>query len=137
MLEKTKKPLIEATGGIHIGESFMKSFQASWPFGKIEIYEDIIVLKVQYTPNFILELFKLAGKLPGMIGAHKEIPKEIHLQDNEIKGYKEKDAKIMGYGITFIHTNNQYPPFLQIWISKNKAKEVIGYLNNKGIFKMG
>ena len=63
MLEKTKKPLIEATGGIHIGESFMKSYQATWPFAKIEIYDDIIMLKLQYTPNFILKLFELFGIL--------------------------------------------------------------------------
>ncbi len=37
-----QKPIIEAMGGIHIGRSFMKSFQASWPFGKIEVYQDYI-----------------------------------------------------------------------------------------------
>ena len=136
MSKQFKKSLIKATGGIHIGHSFMKSFQASWPFGRIDVYDDRIVLKVQYIPNFILKLFKAFGRLSRpTIGSYKDVPKEIYLQYDEIKGYKEGDAKILGYGITFVHTNNQYPPFLQVWISKNKAKEIIGYLNNKRIFK--
>ncbi len=135
-MEQFKKPIIEATGGIHIGKTFMMSFQASWPFGKIEIYQDSVILKVQYIPNFILHLFQLAGKFPGMMGAYKDIPKEIKISYPDIRGYKEKNAWIMGYGVTIIHNNNQYAPFLQVWISKNKAKKIISYLNNKGIYKI-
>ena len=134
-MKQFNKPIIEATGGIHIGKTFVRSFQASWPFGKIEIYQDNIVLKVQYVPSLILRLFQLVGKLPGMVGSYKKIPKVIQLQYNEIKGYKEKDLSIGGYGITIIHTNDQQAPFLQVWILKNKAEEIINYLNNKGIYK--
>lgn len=120
---KNKKPLIEATGGIHIGKNFFESFQASWPFGKIEVYEDMVVLKVQYIPDFILKIFEWSAKFPGpTIGSYKEIPKEIYLRYNEIRGYKERDMKIMGYGITFVHRNNKYPPFLQIWVSKKRLR---------------
>ncbi|MCK5477115.1 MAG: hypothetical protein KAI55_04300 [Candidatus Aenigmarchaeota archaeon] len=134
-MEQFEKPIVEATGGIHIGETFVKSFQASWPFGKIEIYQDSIVLKVQYVPNFILLFFQWIGKFFGMLGAYKDISKEIKLVYTDIKGYNEKNAWIMGYGITIIHTNKQYAPFLQVWISKNKAKTIIGHFNNRGIHK--
>jgi len=85
-MEQFEKPMIEATGGIHIGETFMRSFQASWPFGKIEIYQDNIILKIQYIPNFILRLFQLANKSLGIMGEHKTILKEIKLS----KGIKKK-----------------------------------------------
>ena len=134
-MEQFEKPIVEATGGIHIGETFVKSFQASWPFGKIEIYQDSIVLKVQYVPNFILLFFQWIGKFFGMLGAYKDISKEIKLVYTDIKGYNEKNAWIMGYGITIIHTNKQYAPFLQVWISKNKAKTIISHFNNRGIHK--
>ena len=136
-MEQFEKPIIEATGGIHIGVSFIRSFQASWPLGKIEIYQDYLILRVQYVPNFILCFFQLIGKFPGMMGAYKNIPKEIKLTYANIKGYKEKNAWIGGYGITINHTDNQQAPFLQVWISKSKAKNIISFLNNNGIYKQG
>jgi len=45
-MEQFEKPIIEATGGIHIGKNFMMSFQASWPFGKIKIYQNHIILRL-------------------------------------------------------------------------------------------
>ena len=126
-MKQFKKPIIKATGSIHIGETFMMSLQASWPFGKIEIYQDHIFLRVQYIPNLILYLFQL------LIG--ENISKGIRLSYSDISGYKEKNAWIMGYGITIIHVDNQHTPFLQIWISKNKAKKIISYLNSKNIYK--
>jgi hypothetical protein len=139
-MEQFKNPIIDATGGIHIGETFMRSFQASWPFGKIEIYEDYIILKIQHVPAFLIKLFELHAKVTNKLflpswGSSQKIPKEINLSYSDIQGFKEKDAWIMGYGITIIHTNNKYPLFLQVWISKNKAKIIIRYFNNRGIYK--
>jgi hypothetical protein len=134
-MKKSEKPIIEVTGGIHVGKTFMKSFQASWPFGKIEIYSDNIVLRIQYIPNFILRLFQTMGKLPNMVGTYKNIPNEITLTYSDIKGYKEKSAGIMGYDITILHANDQQAPFLQIWVSKSKALKIIEYFNNNGIYK--
>jgi len=136
MIDQEEKPLFETTGGIHIGDDFMRSFQASWPFGKIEIYEDRIVLKVQYLPDFVLNLFRMFGKLPGMLGAHESIPTTITLRYEEVSGYKETNASFMGYGITFKHTNIQYPPFLQFWaLWKGKGKVIVNYLNRRGVSK--
>jgi len=98
-----QKPLIEATGGIHIEVSFIRSFQASIPCGKLE-------------KNFILKIFSFIGKIPGMIGSYKDIPRVIQLQYNEIKEYKENNLSILGYGIAVVHNNTKYPPFLQVWI---------------------
>ena len=136
MSEKFNTPIIDAVGGIHIGNNFMQSFAASWPFGRIEIYEDKLTLKVQYVPDFLLKIYELAGKFPFMMGAYKEIPKEIYLKYNEIKGYKEKNLSILGYGITFVHNNSQYAPFLQVWVWKKNAQKIIEYLNKKGISKI-
>lgn len=36
--------LYQQRGGAWIGNSFGESFQASWPFGKIELYSDKLVL---------------------------------------------------------------------------------------------
>ncbi len=132
-MQKTN-PIIQATGGMHIGKSFLMSFQVSWPFGKIEVYEDRIVLRFQYLPDFVLRIFEWAGKIPKMIGSYRDIPKKIELTYDQIKGYKEKDLKAAGYGIAIIHTNNQQAPFLQFWASKDKAKKIIGYLNKQGIY---
>ena len=41
----------------------------------------------------------------------------------------------MGHGITIIHTDNQQAPFLQVWISKSKAKKIISHFNNRDIYK--
>ena len=127
-MKQFEKPIVEVTGGIHIGKNFMMSFQASWPFGKIEIYQDNIILKIQYIPNFILRFFQLISKL---IGACKNIPREIELAYTDIRGYR----KNMLGGITIIHVNDQYAPFLQIWVSKNKAEKIISHFNSKGIYK--
>ena len=69
------------------------------------------------------------------MGEHKTMLKKIELSYTDIKEYKEKNAWIMGYGITIIHTDNQQAPFLQVWTSKSKAKKIISYFNNKGINK--
>ena len=38
--------IYEQRGGVWIGHSFGESFKASWPFGKLEIYTDKIILSV-------------------------------------------------------------------------------------------
>jgi hypothetical protein len=128
-----EKPLIEASGGIHIGRSFLKSFQASWPFGKIEVYDDYLVLKIQYLPGFILRWFEKADKFPAMMGTYNDIPDRIRLNYTDIKYYKEKDLSALGYGLTFVHRDEESAPFLQIWISKDTAKKITDFLNQKGI----
>ena len=72
-MEQIEKPIIEASGEIHIGETFTRSFQASWPFGKIEIYQNNIILRVQYIPNFVLQFFQLMGKFSGIMKSYKNI----------------------------------------------------------------
>jgi hypothetical protein len=133
-MKQSKKPVIEATGGIHIGKSFIISFQASWPFGKIEIYDDRIVLQIQYLPDFILRLFQLASKIPMMM-AYKNIPRKIEFTYDKIKSYKYKNASTAGQGITIIHTDPEKAPFIQVWVSRKKAKEIINYFNNKNIYE--
>ena len=136
-MEQFEKPIIEATGGIHLAEKLMSYFRATWPLGKIEIYQDYIILKVQYVPNFILHFIQLIVNFSRTVGAHKSIPKEIKLSYDDIKGYKETNASsIIKYGITIIHTNNQYAPFLRVWLFKYKAKKIISYLNSKDIYKI-
>ena len=129
-----EKPLIEASGGIHIGRTFLKSFQASWPFGKIEVYDDYLLLKIQYLPGFILRWFEKADKFPAMMGTYNDIPDRIKLKYTDINSYKEKDLSALGYGLTFIHKDEKSAPFLQVWISKEKAAEITKLLNDKNIF---
>ena len=129
-----EKPWIEAIGGIHVGKSFLKSFQATWPFGKIEVYEDHILLKIQYVPGFFLRLFERMDSFPAMMGTYNNIPYRIELKYSDIKAFKETNAFIWGYGLTFIHKDEESAPFLQVWIAKNKAKKIIERLNQNNIF---
>jgi hypothetical protein len=111
----------------------LKSFQASWPFGKIEVYDDYLMLKIQYLPGFILRWFEKADKFPAMMGTYNDIPDRIELKYTDINSYKEKDLSALGYGLTFIHKDEESAPFLQVWISKGTAKKIVELLNQKGI----
>ncbi len=133
---QSNEPLFEAVGGIHIGESFIKSFQASKPYGKIEVYQDKIVLKIQYISDSVLRMFEMAGRIPFMPGTYKYIPREIELPYAFLEGYKKINRGILGYyGINFIHLDNRLPPFLQIWLRKKDASQVIYYLDTIGLRK--
>jgi len=133
MSDKNNNPIeqgsferIVAYGGIHIGQGFLRSYQKSIPGCRIEVYEDRIVLKLEYVSNLWLKILNFFGRHPlPFIGPFKEIPKELQLKYDEIKGYKVKDLKILGHGITFVHTNDQYAPFIQIWLWKKDAKLII------------
>ena len=94
------QPIIEATGGIYIGRNFFRSFQATRPFGKIELYQGVVILKVQFIPRFILRLFQWAGKIPFMIGIYKNFPEKIILPYSDIVSYTQTNSStIMGCGI--------------------------------------
>lgn len=141
-MEQLGKLIIQATGGIYIGETFFRSFRCTWPFAKIKIYEDSIILKVQYVQSFTFAFLQLMRKLfPKMmevyIGRDRDstnILKDIKLSYSDIKGYKKQDFGLpLGHSITIVHTNNQYSPFLQVWVSKNKSRAIVRYLNSRGI----
>lgn len=140
-MKQLEKPIIKATGGIHIGKTFLRSFQFSWPFGKVEVYEDGIILKVQYIRNYTVIFFQLISAffpktMKAYVGGElKDIQKDIKLPYSDIKGYYKRDIGIAGPGIRIIHTNSQYAPFLQVWIFKNKARAIIGYLNSRDIYE--
>jgi hypothetical protein len=124
------EPLFEAVGGIHIGGDFINSFQASRPFGKIEVYQDRVVLKIENVSDQGLGMFRLLGKIPFIPGTYKDIPREIDLPFELIKGYKKINLGPLGHGITFLHSEQTIPPFLQIWLRKKDWKKVIESLNN-------
>lgn len=120
------KSIIEAIGQINIGKTFVGSFCATWPFGKIEVYQDSVILKVRRISNFSYGT-KFIGTLKELNG--------MKLLNNDIKGYKGINILSLVCGIIIIHINNKYPPFLQIWISKNKAQKIIEHFNSVGIYQ--
>ena len=131
-----EKPAWEATGGIHIGKSFMQSFQATWPFGRIEVFSDRILLKIQYVPGIFLKLFEKMGHLPAIMGTYKDIPDRIELNFSEINSYREIDAWFLGKGITFVHIDERAAPFLQFWfLSREQAKKMSELLEQNGVYK--
>ncbi|MDP3697840.1 MAG: hypothetical protein Q8R55_07605 [Candidatus Taylorbacteria bacterium] len=123
-----KKSLLEATGGIWIGNYLYFCFQASSPFGKIEVYEDEVIFRIQNLPKLFIKSFELFGKITFLFS---NLPKEIHLPYTNIQRFKTTNLGPLGYGIRFIHNIDQYPPVLIIWIWPTQAEEVIKYLTSK------
>ncbi len=135
-MNKENNILIEATWWIHIGYNFIMSFQASFPFWKIEVYWDKVILVVQSIPNFIIKICEFFWKImPFLPGTYKKIPKEITLYYKDIKHIKERKLwKFLWYGITFVHTNSNFAPFLQMWLFEKDALQIIKHLNSKKIY---
>ncbi|MEK6872376.1 MAG: hypothetical protein AABX16_05730, partial [Nanoarchaeota archaeon] len=125
-----EKILFKSIGSIWIGESYLHSFSASWPFGKIEIYKNKLILRIQYFPDFILE--NLFTKKEAIPGTYKKIPKKIVLYYDDIIGYQEKKIPLLwhllGFGVRFIHKNKNYPPFIEMAFFGNKSQKIINFL---------
>ena len=132
-MHEFEKPNVVASGGIHIGKNFFRSFQATRPFGKIELYQNEVVLKVQYIPKLILRLFRWAGNIPFMIGTYKDFPEEIILKYSEITGYYHTNYGISGVGIRIYHNNLNYPPFLYFRAKNKDASDIIGDFKKMGL----
>jgi len=138
--ERKKKILFKASGGIHVGESFLYSAQASGPFGKIEIHKDKIILEFDMPDKALQRVargFYNPGKLSDLkrIGEYnKNIPKKIVLSYKDIIGYSKTNipvlSSVLGYGIRFVHKNKKYPSFLQMWFNRNNFKKIISFLES-------
>ena len=137
--EKQKKLTFTSRGGLHVGDSFIYSAQASWPYGRIEAYSNRLVLEFDMT-NFQLKYLARGVYNPikkwGDVGRFKKIPKKIVLEYKNIIGYKVTSipilSLILGHGIRIVHKNKEYPPYLQMWLTKKKIHELINILESKG-----
>ena len=133
MRNKKEKPLLQARGGIHIGESFINSANASWPFGKIEVYKDRIILKLKFINESITQKFSR-----GMYKSNKstKIPTSISLSYSDIAGYKELRNPIflwpLASGINFIHKIKKYPPYLNMSFFGGTTGKIIQILESHG-----
>lgn len=127
-----EKPIIKVAGGVHVGTSFLKSFRVTWPFGKISFYEDSMVIKIRFIPEFIISFFWSLIRGPRVLGTEEFIQKRIELKFKDIEGFREKKTKGLGHGFSVCHNKKDVQPFLWFWVSEKKAKEIIKFLNSKG-----
>jgi hypothetical protein len=126
------KILFKATGGLKVGESFIYSAQATWPFGKIEMYKDKLVLLFDI-PQAILQRFARGVYRPK--NKFSKIPQKIVLNYKDITGYRPINLPIidliLGKSLLIVHKNKKYPPYINVILFGNKIKRVIEILESK------
>jgi hypothetical protein len=133
-LDKLEYPAVVASGSIFIGKNFFRAFQATRPFGKIELYDNNLVLSVQFIPRVILRLFRWAGNIPFMIGTYKNFPDKIVLKYSDLTGYTQTNySTFSGCAIRLFHNNPEYPPFLYFRARNKEANAIITYLKSKNV----
>jgi hypothetical protein len=133
-LNKPESPAVVASGGILIGKNFFRAFQATSPFGKIELYDKNLVLSIQFIPRFILRFFRWAGNIRFMIGTYKNFPDRIVLNYPELTGYTQTSySSFSGCAIRLFHNNPAYPPFLYFRAKSQDASAIINYLKNHNV----
>lgn len=128
-----KKLLFSATGGLKVGESFIYSAQATWPFGKIEMYEDKLILSFDM-PQVALQRFARGVYRPK--NKFSKIPQKIVLSYKDIIGYRSLNVPIvsliLGKVLLIVHKNKRYPPYINIILFGGKTKKVMHILQSKG-----
>ena len=120
------KPVFESVGGIHFGTNAFFCFNATWPFGKIEIYNEEILMHVQYLPEFLLRFF--------FWPRYKVF--KVRLPYQKIKSFKAINWFIFGRGVRFKHDSSEYPPYIVFWaIRKRDQKKIMECLTSHGVVR--
>ena len=126
-----KRPIFKVTGGVRMGVSFLRSFRVIWPFGQIVIYEDLMIFKIRFIPNFIIRFFWLFIRGPKILGVEELVSKKTELKFKDIGGFRDKKTDFFGHSFFICHGNESVAPFLNFWVPKKKAKGIKEFLISK------
>ncbi len=131
----SKKAKIKAVGGVYFGSSFLKSFGAPWPFGKVIIYDDSMILRIRFIPMFVLRFFWLIFRGSRILKSDAIILKKAELKFKDVQGFRDKKSKFLMYEFLINHGDRNSPHFLRFCVSGKKAGYIKDFLKSKDFSK--
>ncbi len=106
--KKTTKSLYEESGGIRFGDSYWFASNYTWPFAKIVVFKDKLVI---------------------VFNAGAWNPKKIEFKKKEIK-YVELRRGIFSKGVRIHHNKSRTFPFILFW--SFDVNNLMSHIKNAG-----
>jgi len=125
-VDKHSTQLIEATGGIRIGHGVMNALNASWPCAHVTLGSENVSIRLQYVPGFIVKMSNMM---------YETDLRTTRLPYRQIQRYRVFSGILPGpfKGLRLIHTNEDIPPYIVIWLTRKSIGKVCALLNAQGI----